>query len=88
MPNPIHFAERAAHYHKLGKAAPIASNAGSLFGLAYLFLEMSSDLRAKELSTGPTQPRVQIRRRLTLAKRQLESRVREATLRLRYRGMS
>ena len=48
-----HFVERTAHYRELAKRTPNRWQAESQLGLANLFLEMSCDMRLRELTAEP-----------------------------------
>jgi len=54
-----HFAERAEHYRKLAQRASNGCQAEYQLGLANLFLEMSCDMRLRELAVAPTVQRDQ-----------------------------
>ena len=54
-----YFAERAEHYHKLARITPSGRQAEYQLGLANLFLEMSCDMRLRELGVEPTAQRDQ-----------------------------
>ena len=54
-----YFAERAEHYRERAMRAPNGCQAEYHLGLAYLFLEMSCDMRLRELAVEPTVQRVQ-----------------------------
>ena len=56
-----YFAERAEHYHKLARMTPNGRQAEYQSGLANLFLEMSRDMRLRELAIDPTAQRDQNR---------------------------
>jgi hypothetical protein len=49
-----HFAERAEHYQKLAKRRPDGCHAECQLSLANMFLEMSCDMRLRELAVEPT----------------------------------
>jgi hypothetical protein len=49
-----YFATRAEHYRKLAMTAPNRYRAECQLGLANLFLEMSYDMRLRELTGEPT----------------------------------
>lgn len=49
-----YFAERAEHYRELAGRMPSGCQAGYQLGLANLFLEMSCDMRHRELAVEPT----------------------------------
>jgi hypothetical protein len=49
-----YFAERAEHYRTLATTAPNGCQAEFQWGLANLFLEMSRDMRFRELAVDPT----------------------------------
>ena len=53
MPYSVYFAERSAHYRKLAMGASNAWQAECQLGLANLFLEMSRDMRLRELIDEP-----------------------------------
>jgi hypothetical protein len=57
MPYPAYFAERAGHYRKLAIREPNGWQAECQLALANLFLEMSCDMRLRELTGEPTVPR-------------------------------
>jgi hypothetical protein len=54
-----YFAERAEHYHKLARMTANGRQAEYQLGLANLFLEMSCDMRLRELGVEPTAQRDQ-----------------------------
>jgi hypothetical protein len=54
-----YFAERAEHYHKLATRTPNGRQTEFQLGLANLFLEMSCDMRLRELAVEPTVQRGQ-----------------------------
>jgi hypothetical protein len=54
-----YFAERAEHYRKLARRMPNGRPAEYQLGLANLFLEMSCDMRLRELAVEPTVQRDQ-----------------------------
>jgi hypothetical protein len=54
-----YFAERAEHYRTLAMRAPNGCQAEHQLGLANLFLEMSCDMRLRELAIEPTVQRDQ-----------------------------
>jgi hypothetical protein len=54
-----YFAERAEHYRALARRMPIGCQAEHQLGLANLFLEMSCDMRLRELAVEPTVQRDQ-----------------------------
>jgi hypothetical protein len=54
-----YFAERAEHYHKFAERAPNGWQAENKWALANLFLEMSWDMRLRELAADPTVQRDQ-----------------------------
>ena len=54
-----YFAERAEHYRKLARRAPNGPQTEYQLGLANLFLEMSCDMRLRELALEPTLQRDQ-----------------------------
>jgi hypothetical protein len=56
-----YFAERAEHYRTLAMRAPNGCQAEHQLGLANLFLEMSCDMRLRELAVEPTMQRDQNR---------------------------
>jgi hypothetical protein len=56
-----YFAERAEHYRALARRMPIGCQAEHQLGLANLFLEMSFDMRLRELAVEPTVQRNQNR---------------------------
>jgi hypothetical protein len=49
-----YFAERAEHYRERAMRAPNGCQAEYQLGLAYLFLEMSRDMRLRESAVAPT----------------------------------
>jgi hypothetical protein len=49
-----YFAERAEHYRTLAMRAPDGCQTERQLGLANLFLEMSCDMRLRELAVEPT----------------------------------
>jgi hypothetical protein len=54
-----YFADRAEHYQTLAMRAPNGCQAEVQLGLANLFLEMSYDMRLRELAVEPTVQRDQ-----------------------------
>jgi hypothetical protein len=54
-----YFAERAEHYRKLARRTPNGHQAEHQLSLANLFLEMSCDMRLRELTVEPTVQRGQ-----------------------------
>ena len=48
MPTCLHFAARAAHYHRLAEAASNGRTAADLYAVSKLFLQMSRDLQTIE----------------------------------------
>ena len=54
-----YFAERAEHYRKLAKMTTNGRQTECQLGLANLFLEMSCDMRLRELAVAPTVQRDQ-----------------------------
>jgi hypothetical protein len=55
------FTERAEHYRELARRLPNGCQAEHQLGLANLFLEMSFDMRLRELAVEPTVQRSQNR---------------------------
>jgi hypothetical protein len=49
-----YFADRAEHYRELARTTPNGCQAEYQLGLANLFLEMSHDMRLRELAIKPT----------------------------------
>src|ERR1700675_3594006 len=58
-PYSAYFAERAEHYRKLARRTPSGRQAEYQLSLANLFLEMSCDMRLRELALKPTVQRDQ-----------------------------
>ena len=54
MPYSAYFAERAEHYRKLALGAANGCQAECQLGLANLFLQMSCDMRLRELARPAT----------------------------------
>jgi hypothetical protein len=53
MPYSEYFADRAEHYRKLAEREPSERQAQYQLGLANLFLDMSCDMRLRELAVEP-----------------------------------
>jgi hypothetical protein len=54
-----YFAQRGEHYHKLARRTPNGRQAEYQLGLANLFLEVSRDMRLRELAVEPAVQRGQ-----------------------------